>query len=143
MLINTKGYYGLKVALFFAFSKNHSFSIKEISKRIDVSEKVLEQVLLLLKNKGMLSSKRGPNGGYTATVDFMAMSVMDIINKMGGTLEVLPINNFANSILDDVLMNFVSELEESIKTKMKNVAVKDMVKQIKEKVTQDGLSFVI
>jgi len=143
MLINTKGYYVLKVILFFAFSKNDSFSIKEISKRIDVSGKVLEQVLLLLKNKGMLSSKRGPNGGYTPTVDFRKMSVMDIIKKIGGSLEVLPVDKTKEGIIDEVLRNFVNDMEKTIKHKMSEIIIEDMVKEIKEKVTKNEFNFVI
>ena len=88
MLIRRSGYYLLKAVLFFAFSKKESFSTKELSKRMGITEKVLEQVLLLLKNKGILASKRGPQGGYRLCCDVSGLTVMDILDMTGKPLDV-------------------------------------------------------
>ncbi len=39
-MVSKKGYYFIKVILFLAFSKKGSFSIKELSERLAISEKL-------------------------------------------------------------------------------------------------------
>ena len=91
-MIGKKGYYLLKVILFFAFSRKESFSVAELSKRLGISKKVLEQVLLFLKNRGLLSSKRGPGGGYRMITDVSGITVMEIIEMTGKKPEVMTID---------------------------------------------------
>ena len=48
-------------------SENHSkglVKIQDISKRKKIPKKYLEQILLFLKRRGYLRSKRGVKGGY-------------------------------------------------------------------------------
>ncbi|MGB2599771.1 MAG: Rrf2 family transcriptional regulator, partial [Candidatus Omnitrophota bacterium] len=105
MLIGKKGYYYIKILLFFAYSGETSFSIKEISERLGISEKVMEQVLLTLKNAGFLTSKRGPHGGYSLAQDPSELTIIDILEKTGQRIDILPpdIRGKVNAI-DDVLL---------------------------------------
>ncbi|MFC1479868.1 RrF2 family transcriptional regulator [Candidatus Omnitrophota bacterium] len=144
MLVNKKGYYVLKVVLFFAFSKKESFSSKELSERLEISGKVIEQVLLFLKNKGILSSKRGPQGGYRLLVDVSAMTVMDIIVMTGTNLDVLPIESSRKKkVIDGILAGLEREVVDGITLKLNKVKIKDLVSIMKEKVTKKGLSYMI
>lgn len=144
MLIGKKEYYFLKVLLFFAFSKKESFPIKEISKRLDISEKVLEQVLLSLKNRGILSSKRGPRGGYRLLADVSGMTVMDILEMTGKKPGILPVDTGRKrKVIDTVLGDLAKDMESEITAKFKKLKLKDMVGLMKEKVTEKGLSYSI
>ncbi|MFC1644250.1 RrF2 family transcriptional regulator [Candidatus Omnitrophota bacterium] len=144
MLVNKKGYYVLKVVLFFAFSKKESFSSKELSERLEISEKVIEQVLLFLKNKGILSSKRGPQGGYKLLVDVSDMTVMDMIEMTGTNLDVLPIERSRKKkVIDGILGDMEREVMDGITSKLNKVRIKDLVSIMKEKVTEKGLSYMI
>lgn len=69
MRLSKRGEYGLRamIALAEPSSKSDSpamLQIKEISRREQISSKFLEQILLTLKNAGMLHSKMGVGGGY-------------------------------------------------------------------------------
>jgi Rrf2 family protein len=69
MRISKRGEYGLRAMIILAEAGEKSNSpammqIKEISQREQISPKFLEQILLTLKNAGMLHSKMGIGGGY-------------------------------------------------------------------------------
>lgn len=69
MRLSKRGEYGLRamIALAEPAEKGDApqmMQIKEISKREQISPKFLEQILLTLKNAGLLHSKMGVGGGY-------------------------------------------------------------------------------
>jgi len=69
MRLSKRGEYGLRAMITLAESSQADGSpammqIKEISQREQISSKFLEQILLPLKNAGLLHSKMGVGGGY-------------------------------------------------------------------------------
>ena len=69
MRLSKRGEYGLRAMITLAepASKGSApamMQIKEISEREQISSKFLEQILLTLKNAGLLHSKMGIGGGY-------------------------------------------------------------------------------
>jgi Rrf2 family protein len=69
MRLSKRGEYGLRAMIALAEPARKSNSpamlqIKEISEREQISPKFLEQILLTLKNAGLLHSKMGVGGGY-------------------------------------------------------------------------------
>ncbi len=69
MRLSKRGEYGLRAMISLAEPCHKGTSpamlqIKEISQREQISPKFLEQILLTLKNAGLLHSKMGIGGGY-------------------------------------------------------------------------------
>ena len=68
MRLSKRGEYGLRAMIALADMQKQNPSalvqIKELSARENISSKFLEQILLTLKNAGMLHSKMGVGGGY-------------------------------------------------------------------------------
>lgn len=69
MRLSKRGEYGLRAMVTLAETAFQGDSpvmmqIKEISQREQISSKFLEQILLTLKNAGLLHSKMGVGGGY-------------------------------------------------------------------------------
>lgn len=69
MRLSKRGEYGLRAMITLAESTASGgapsmMQIKEISQREQISPKFLEQILLTLKNAGLLHSKMGVGGGY-------------------------------------------------------------------------------
>jgi len=69
MRLSKRGEYGLRAMITLAEPAQTGDSpammqIKEISQREQISPKFLEQILLTLKNAGLLHSKMGVGGGY-------------------------------------------------------------------------------
>jgi len=78
MRLSKRGEYGLRAMIALAEPAEKSASpqmmqIKEISQREQISPKFLEQILLTLKNAGLLHSKMGVGGGY-----YLARSAREI-----------------------------------------------------------------
>jgi Rrf2 family protein len=69
MRLSKRGEYGLRAMIALAEPAPKSeapamLQIREISEREQISSKFLEQILLTLKNSGLLHSKMGVGGGY-------------------------------------------------------------------------------
>ena len=68
MRLSKRGEYGLRAMILLADVQENSPSgmiqIKEISAREGIPAKFLEQILLALKNAGLVHSKMGVGGGY-------------------------------------------------------------------------------
>ena len=69
MRLSKRGEYGLRAMIMLAGTPHENaplpmVQIKEIAQREQISAKFLEQILLTLKNAGMLHSKMGLGGGY-------------------------------------------------------------------------------
>jgi Rrf2 family protein len=78
MRLSKRGEYGLRAMIRLAEPTEKSsapqmMQIKDISQREQISPKFLEQILLTLKNAGMLHSKMGVGGGY-----YLARSASEI-----------------------------------------------------------------
>ncbi len=78
MRLSKRGEYGLRAMIALAGPAEKSsapqmMQIKDIAKRENISAKFLEQILLALKNAGMLHSKMGVGGGY-----YLARSASEI-----------------------------------------------------------------
>ena len=68
MRLSKRGEYGLRAMIALADMQKQNptalVQIKDLSARENISSKFLEQILLTLKNAGMLHSKMGVGGGY-------------------------------------------------------------------------------
>ena len=59
----------------------------DFSTRQNISSTYLEQLLLLLKNAGLVIGVRGPNGGYKLAAPAENIMISDIVNVVEGRLE--------------------------------------------------------
>lgn len=68
MRLSKRGEYGLRAMIALADMQKQNpnvlVQIKDLSARENISSKFLEQILLTLKNAGLLHSKMGVGGGY-------------------------------------------------------------------------------
>ncbi|MBI4675029.1 MAG: Rrf2 family transcriptional regulator [Chloroflexi bacterium] len=65
MRLSKRGEYGLKALIELAANDAEDvIRIRELAEREQIPLKFLEQILLALKNAGLLQSRRGVNGGY-------------------------------------------------------------------------------
>jgi Rrf2 family protein len=57
---------------------------KDISKRQDISESYLENILISLKSGGIINTLRGANGGYSLAKPPSAISLHDVVSALDG-----------------------------------------------------------
>lgn len=89
MRITTKGRYTLKAMLCLArHPVNSVLSVKQISEETSLSYEFLEQLLVKLKKAGLARSVRGPGGGYTMARPAQEISIKDIFDAVGETIDL-------------------------------------------------------
>jgi Rrf2 family protein len=88
MKLSKRGEYGLRAMIDLA-SWNHNttvIQIREIAEREQIPSKFLEQILLALKNAGLLQSKMGVGGGYYLAKPADQITLGQIIRILDGPL---------------------------------------------------------
>lgn len=91
MKISTKGRYAVRLMFDIALHSNgENVSLKDISKRQDISLKYLEQIVNVLSKAGLLRSQRGAQGGYRLTKKPEEYTLGDILRVTEG--EMAPVS---------------------------------------------------
>lgn len=88
MRLSKRGEYGLRAMIRLAhYGDQHPIvQIKEIAEDENIPVKFLEQILLALKNAGLLNSKKGINGGYYLARPPELISLSQIVRALDGPL---------------------------------------------------------
>lgn len=95
MKITYKGDYALKSILDLAYQYGHNkpSPLPDISKRQDVPEKYLEQIMLILKKAGVVQSKQGKGGGFLLARNPKDITVGEIVRIIDGPVEPIACAN--------------------------------------------------
>ncbi len=87
--LSTKGQYGVRAMFEIARGFPDSpVTIKEISKRQDVSVAYLEQILNKLRKADLIMSRKGPGGGYLLSKRPEDISIASILNELEGPFAI-------------------------------------------------------
>ena len=87
MKISTRGRYALRFMIDLAQHSSSEFiPLRDISERQNISIKYLEQIISLLSKFGLLSSIRGPQGGYKLTKPASEYTIGSILRITEGNL---------------------------------------------------------
>ncbi len=99
MKISTKGRYSLRMMIDLAeHYRNEEFiSLKEISKRQNISKKYMEQIIPLLNNQDLLKTLKGQHGGYMLAKHPSQITVADIISCAEGGLDIIDLDPGKNA----------------------------------------------
>jgi Rrf2 family protein len=94
MRLSKRGEYGLRAMILLAGTSQPNaplpvMQIKEISERERIPGKFLEQILLMLKNAGLLHSKMGVGGGYYLAKQPSEINLGQIFRVLDGPLAPL------------------------------------------------------
>lgn len=93
MKISTRSEYAAKALLFLAIQgvahdSTHPAQIQAIAQTCDIPVKYLEQILVVLRNQGLLGSRRGVAGGYYLVRDPKSISVGEVVRLMDGQTSI-------------------------------------------------------
>ncbi|WP_025732271.1 Fe-S cluster assembly transcriptional regulator IscR [Carnimonas nigrificans] len=89
MRLTTKGRYAVTAMLDLAINaENGPVSLAEISKRQEISLSYLEQLFARLRRNDLVSSVRGPGGGYRLQGDPAGISIAKIIDSVNESIDV-------------------------------------------------------
>ncbi len=91
MKLSSKGCYGVKALFDMAFyHPGQAAQIKDISERQGVPPRFLEQIFQDLKRAGLVTSKRGPQGGYQLGETPAKIRIGDVLRALEGPIELQP-----------------------------------------------------
>ena len=134
MRITTKGRYGLKVMIDLAqHSSDNYISLKDISGRLNITIKYLEQIVTPLNKAGFLDSMRGNNGGHRLARPASEYIIGDILRVMEGDLA--PIECLAGSEIECPLQDscvtlpFWKGLDKAVNDYVDSFTLQDLLDQ--------------
>ena len=91
MRVTTKGRYALRAMTNLALTDSERpVPIKQIASDEGISPEFLEQIFFKLKKSGIISSVRGPGGGFRLNREPSTITVKDIFDAVGEGLEITP-----------------------------------------------------
>ena len=90
MRLSTKSRYGLRAMFDIAYNCGAgSTQIQDISRRQHISQRYLEQIFQSLKKAGIITSKRGPQGGYMLARKLDEITLAEIVRASEGDLKLV------------------------------------------------------
>ena len=94
MRLSKKGEYAVRALVEIGFESAHHpnslIQISTVAQRTNIPEKFLEQILLALRNGGVLKSKRGVEGGYSLAKGPGDITLGEVVRLLDGPLAPIP-----------------------------------------------------
>ena len=129
MIISSKGKYGL-VALMdiWLYSGSEAVTLKSVSKRQNISERYLEQIFSILRKGGIITSKKGAQGGYFLARTAADITVGEILNILEGDLKIVSPSEERNDIECFMQKNIWNNINRQIEEYFDSVTLEALVK---------------
>ena len=137
MKITYKGDYALKTILDLAgHFGNGPVAINDLSKRLDIPTKFLEQILLDLKRAGFVESRRGKIGGYSLAKHPSKITLGEVARFIEGPIEPIACVDKKYSGCHDlgscVFRGIWNEVARSTAKIIDNITFEDLLKRSKK-----------
>ena len=129
MIISSKGKYGLVALMDIClYSRSEAVTLKSVSKRQDISERYLEQIFSILKKGGIITSKKGAQGGYFLARTAADITVGEILNILEGDLKIVSPSEERNDIECFMQKNIWNNINRQIEEYFDSVTLEALVK---------------
>ncbi|MCK5395349.1 MAG: Rrf2 family transcriptional regulator [Gammaproteobacteria bacterium] len=132
MRLTTKGRYAVTAVLDLALHQDAGpVSLAAISERQRISLSYLEQLFAKLRRNNIVSSTRGPGGGYTLTNSVDEVSVSDIILAVDESCKVVDCNDAegCHSGYQCLTHDLWQELSNEIRTFLDGITLSEIMSQ--------------
>jgi Rrf2 family transcriptional regulator, iron-sulfur cluster assembly transcription factor len=92
MRTTTRGLYALKAMLALASdaSEKNPLALHKIAEKEEISAEFLQQIFFKLRKAGLIAAFRGPGGGFFLSKGSNEISVLEILEAAGESLELSP-----------------------------------------------------
>lgn len=139
MRLSTRGHYGLKAM--FDLAQHYGtvpVSLKSVAERQSLSEHYLEQLIAVLRKKGLVRSVRGAQGGYLLARETKDIKVGDVIRALEGPIAPLECVNEQDevSVCDQadycIIRNVWVKVRDSIASVLDSITLEDLCREAEE-----------
>ena len=129
MKLSTKSRYAITAMIDLAQNQDGAVSLKDISDRQSISLSYLEQLFCKLKNFKVVTSIRGPGGGYVLNKKSSEISLYEIITAVEENMDQTQCGGSMNCNKDKpcTTHNVWTGLNEIINDYMKNITIEDVI----------------
>lgn len=146
MKLTSRGRYAVTAMLDMALrSEGERITLNEISQRQGISLSYLEQIFAKLRKAGLVSSLRGPGGGYTLAKSLGEITVSAIIHAVDEVMDARYCSgnrdcNQGSECLSHKLWN---DLSEQIERYLNSITLAQLIQQRQaEKQTRQEVTFM-
>ncbi|NDJ19158.1 Rrf2 family transcriptional regulator [Myxacorys almedinensis] len=128
MKLTTRGHYSVKALLDLCFQPpGQPTSIAAIAKRQDLPAPYLEKLLIELRRAGLVVSVRGAQGGYQLARPSAQISLGQILQAVGETVEPLPRHTPDGAQAEDwVAFSVWNRLHQKMKEALYGISLEDL-----------------
>lgn len=130
MKLSSKGRYGVRAVFDIAFhSRGGATQIKDIAERQAIPPRFLEQIFQDLKRASIVTSRRGPRGGYALALPPSEIRIGDIVRALEGPIRIADFSEdreegdaTSRAITNEVF----DELSSSIDACLDSITIEDL-----------------
>lgn len=128
MKLTTRGHYSVKALLDLSLQPDYGpTSVKAIAKRQDLPAPYLEKLLIEMRRAGLVKSVRGSQGGYQLADEPSHISLGQILDAVGETIDPLPrYNPEADRAEDWVTFSLWKRLHQKLKEALYGITLADL-----------------
>ena len=130
MRLTTKGRYAVTAILDLAIHSDRGpISLADISQRQEISLSYLEQLFAKLRKNALVSSVRGPGGGYKLQRDSEAIFIAEIIDAVNESVDTTKCQGAGNCQGGKTCLTHYlwEDLSEQIHGFLQNISLADLV----------------
>jgi Rrf2 family protein len=137
-MISKRTINAIEVCVFLAGQRHAGYvTTTELSPRLDLSISYLENILKPLKAHNIVTTMKGPGGGYMILGDTSLISIWDIASVFESTLDVDPLHDSAEVHASPA--SYEIGLQKIVKDALSNATLADFVDESRD---EDARSFV-
>ena len=128
MKLTTRSHYSVKALLDLSLQPGYGpASVSKIAKRQDLPAPYLEKLLIKMRQAGIVKSIRGSQGGYQLADLPETISIGQILDAVGETIEPLPRHNQDHNLAEDwVTFSLWQRLHEKLKSALYSITLADL-----------------
>lgn len=128
MKLTTRGHYSVKALLDLSFQPGYGpASVRAIAQRQDIPAPYLEKLLIELRRAGIVHSIRGVQGGYQLARHPAQISLGEILQAVGESVEPLPRHSPDGSQAEDwVTFTLWNRLHQKLKEALHTISLEDL-----------------
>ncbi|MEA5595130.1 Rrf2 family transcriptional regulator [Rivularia sp. UHCC 0363] len=128
MKLTTKGHYSVKALVDLSLQQNYGpFSTRVIAGRQNIPAPYLEKLLIEMRRAGLVKSIRGKDGGYQLAREPLLISLGEILEAVGETIEPLPHHNASpQASVDWVTFSLWHRLSQKLKESLYSITLADL-----------------